>query len=812
MKAKLLITALFSFMLICIFAFGISAATCTGEHSYEYQVELSEEGFFGEITLNGVCTSSKCYSKTQETVSPIFIYRGYSFDESGYTQSYIVNRQSLARYEEISGDSLEFGAVISTVNVIGEGNPLDSDGKPVSSKVKTYDFTDTDFAFINVCVKAIPEDNRDADIICSLYVKSRGKISYLDNAVEKTYRGASSHSDVMAGVPKEEVPTRENVTVIDGVSYRQLDMSFAKGAYWSSGTLSAGGWDLNKKFWASAVSLSPEDLPVGSLIILDSENYWQYRIDKDATRGTYTKQSVLKIDENWWGSAKTASFTLAMHKTENTSSSPSVDLSAYTENDLKNALKIYVPATDVVVEENTYTKQNWNDDGALKVLMIGNSFSQDTCYLSYQAAKAMGIENVEISNLYIGAGSISDHIYRHKQGATANLQTVSSSGNWTSKNATLEETVKSKNWDFIVLQQVSPLSGEVYSFESVNALIDIVEPMCPSARLAWNMTWAYQSDFNDSRFDRYERDQAKMYGAIISATKEKIVPNDKLEIIVPTGTVIQNVRTSYIGDTLTRDGYHLNESIGRQIASLALVYALTGVEIDGVNTTNYNKINDDKALTVGIEAIKNAIITPFAVTESQYKDSGEITPPQTPDVGEGGDNTGDGTGGDNAGGNEGGEVGGDGSGDNENVPDAPSTEIDGYKQLTVSEMEVTRNQYYNTSNGTISKGTNVCYPGFYTVKKFTKETLPVGSKIFLAAGWQYRLIVKNAEGKYSNSYVKTNEDTFIEITEEWWSGKSEVCFTVSTKDHAYDKVPTTDLTAEEVGTSKFIIYTPVYKD
>ena len=812
MRTRLLITALFSVMLICIFAFGVSAATCTGEHSYEYQTELGEEGFFGEITINGVCTSSRCYSKTQEKISPIFVYRGYSYGENGYTQSYAINRQSLERYEEISGDSLEFGAVTTTVNAIGEGNPFDSDGNPVSSKVKTYDFTDTEFAFINVCVKEIPENNKDADIICSLYVKSRGKISYLDNAVEKTHRGASSYNDVVTGVPKE-APSCESTTVIDGVSYRQLDMSFAKGAFWASGSLSASGADLNKKFWAAAVPLSPDDLPVGSLIILDSESYWQYRTDKDATRGTYTKQSVIKVDENWWGNAKTASFTISMHKTENASSSPSVDLSGYTESDLKNALKIYVPVTKTVSEEKTYTKQNWNDDGALKVLMIGNSFSQDTCYLSYQAAKAMGIEDVKIANLYIGAGSISDHIYRHKQGATASFQQSTSKGGWETTSATLETALKSENWDFILLQQVSSLSGEACSFESVNALIDIVEPLCPSARLGWNMTWAYQSDFDDARFDSYDRDQTKMYQAIVSATQSKIATNDRIEIIVPIGTVIQNVRTSYIGDTLTRDGYHLNESLGRQVASLALVHILTGVSIDDVNTTNYNKITDEKALIVAIEAIKNAIITPFAVTESQYNDSGDITPPQIPEVGggtenEGGDNTGDGTGGDNTE-NEGTEGG---TGDNENEPEAPNLEIEGYKQLSVSEMEVTRGQYYKTGDGTISTGTNKCYPGYYTIKKFTKETLPVGSKIFLAAGWQYRLIVKNAEGKYSNVTVSKDVDTFIEITEEWWSGKSEVCFTVSAKGHGWNEEPTTDLTAEEVGTSKFIIYTPIYKD
>ena len=64
--------------------------------------------------------------------------------------------------------------------------------------------------------------------------------------------------------------------------------------------------------------------------------------------------------------------------------------------------------------------------------------------LSFQAAKAMGIEDVKIANLYIGAGSISDHIYRHKQGATATFQQSTAKGGWSSANATLETAVKSE--------------------------------------------------------------------------------------------------------------------------------------------------------------------------------------------------------------------------------------------------------------------------------------------------------------------------------------------------------------------------------
>ena len=827
MKRKLLITAIFVVIAICALAFSVSAAACTKEHSYEYRVELSDQGFFGEITVNGVCTASRCYTKTSETISPIFVYLGHSYSDDGYTQGYIVNRESLARYEEISGDKLEFGAVTATVNVIGESNPLDASGNPVSEKVKTYDFTDTDYTFINVFVKGIPQLLKDADIICSLYVKSSNGVTYLDNAVEKKDRGARSYNDVVTGVAKEE-PTVDDTVVMDGVTYRHLDLSFAKAAFWSSGSLSAGGWDLNQKFWACAIPLSKEDLPVGSVIVLDSENYWQYRMDRDSTRGSYTKQSVVVVDESWWGTTSVVSFTLAMHMTENTSTSPSVDLSGYTSADLREALKIYVPVTTQRVEEETsYDKQNWEDDGALKVLLIGNSFSQDTCALAAYAAKAMGIENVRFSNLYIGAGSISDHLYRYKQGATCQLKNFLPGGKTTTENLTLDEAVKSDNWDYIIVQQVSPLSGEENSFESLDALLDVIEPLCPSARIAWNMTWAYHTDFDDGRFQRYDSDQIKMYEAIVSAVQSKIVTNDRIELVVPTGTALQNVRTSYIGDKLTAtDKYHLNETYGRQIAALALVHALTGASLDGVNTTNYNKLSDADALAVAIEAVKNAIANPFEITESQYK--GEITPPENPDSGEGNEggttppenpDSGEGNEGgttppenpDSGEGNEGGttppENPDNGEGDE---PETPSKEIVGYTQLSVSEMEVTRGQYYDSNTGKISKGTNVCFPGFYTVKKFTKETLPVGSKIFLGAGWQYRLIIKKADGTYTDYTVSTTEDKYIEITEEWWSDYKEICFTVSAKGHGWGKEPTTDLTAEEVGTSKFIIYTPIY--
>ena len=57
-----------------------------------------------------------------------------------------------------------------------------------------------------------------------------------------------------------------------------------------------------------------------------------------------------------------------------------------------------------------------------------------------------------------------------------------------------------------------------------------------------------------------------MYQAIADAVKKAAKVN-KIKIVIPSGTAIQNARTSFIGDHLNRDGYHLDVKIGRYTAA-----------------------------------------------------------------------------------------------------------------------------------------------------------------------------------------------------------------------------------------------------
>lgn len=57
-----------------------------------------------------------------------------------------------------------------------------------------------------------------------------------------------------------------------------------------------------------------------------------------------------------------------------------------------------------------------------------------------------------------------------------------------------------------------------------------------------------------------------MYHAIVDAVK-KAGKAYKIKMIIPTGTAIQNARTSFIGDHMNRDGHHLDVKVGRYTAA-----------------------------------------------------------------------------------------------------------------------------------------------------------------------------------------------------------------------------------------------------
>ncbi len=254
----------------------------------------------------------------------------------------------------------------------------------------------------------------------------------------------------------------------------------------------------------------------------------------------------------------------------------------------------------------------------MRILAIGNSFSDDTMQYVYSILDDFGVENIFLGNLYIGGCTLKTHAYNAKNDLKAYEYRNNDDGAWGNrKGVSVKEALLSQTWDVITLQQASGSSGLIERYDDLPYLISYVKSYAPSAKIVWNMTWAYQRTSSHEEFVNYDNDQLKMYNAIVSAVKEKVVKNPEIQEIIACGTAIQNARTSLIGDNLTRDGYHLTYDVGRYIAGLMLASTLTGVSPD---TVKYMPVGvNEKIRLIAVDAVKNAIEKPFEVTESAYR-------------------------------------------------------------------------------------------------------------------------------------------------------------------------------------------------
>ena len=206
----------------------------------------------------------------------------------------------------------------------------------------------------------------------------------------------------------------------------------------------------------------------------------------------------------------------------------------------------------------------------VRILAIGNSFSQDAVeqYL-HELAEAEGISTI-IGNMFIGGCSLERHVKNARDNAPAYAyRKIGTDGKKRERGKmSLEAVLADEDWDYVSLQQASPFSGMYETYEaSLPELIEYVKARLPKkTKLMLHQTWAYASTSKHSGFKNYNCNQLTMYQAITDAVKKAAKVN-KIKIVIPSGTAIQNARTSFIGDHLNRDGHHLDVKIGRYTAA-----------------------------------------------------------------------------------------------------------------------------------------------------------------------------------------------------------------------------------------------------
>ena len=253
----------------------------------------------------------------------------------------------------------------------------------------------------------------------------------------------------------------------------------------------------------------------------------------------------------------------------------------------------------------------------MKIISLGNSFSDDATYYAHRILASMGYGDTEMGNLYIGGCDLKTHLQNLIEERPLYEYRTPASGEelWrTAMETNAREAFFSRAWDVVTLQQQSADSGKPETYQPyLNGILREATDLCPQAKIYWLMTWAYQSDSDLPRFAEFDRNQQKMYEAITDAVQKIILPHPAISGIVPLGTAIQNARTSSWGDTLTRDGFHLSMDKGRYVAALAYIACLTGYDITKATFLPEGLTENDRA--IALAAVQAAIATPFAVTK-----------------------------------------------------------------------------------------------------------------------------------------------------------------------------------------------------
>ena len=252
----------------------------------------------------------------------------------------------------------------------------------------------------------------------------------------------------------------------------------------------------------------------------------------------------------------------------------------------------------------------------IKILAIGNSFSEDAIeqYL-HELADADGIETI-IGNLFIGGCSLERHM-QWGNGKLPDDRYRKSGGDGVTKETPkcdIARAIADEEWDYVSVQQARHFSGDYTTYQPyLSQLVAYVKAHTKKdVKIVFHQTWAYAQNSDHGGFKRYGNSQKQMYDAINGALKQ-VIKDIHPDVIVPSGTAIQNARTSSIGDNMNRDGYHLNLLYGRYTAACTWFQAIFKRSVVGNSYAPEGVTAEQK--TIAQKAASAAVKQKFKVTQ-----------------------------------------------------------------------------------------------------------------------------------------------------------------------------------------------------
>ena len=385
------------------------------------------------------------------------------------------------------------------------------------------------------------------------------------------------------------------------------------------------------------------------------------------------------------------------------------------------------------------------DPYTLKLLAVAKSAVQDAMQDIYPVLTALGYTNLKVGYFQVDDNLDAQAEKISAENATLKYFYTDAEGEWKNADTLVTDVLAPDDWDYVILGQTIADGGNGATFDAgITKIVETIRKTCEYVPFAWYMTWAYQASSTNAGFKAYNNSQDDMYDAIVSAVKSNIEGKADIEKIIPVGTAVQNLRTSFFEDNLTSNGVNLSVNIGRLAAALTTAKAITDKSISAIDYTfNPERYKYESYYLPAIkEAVNSAIDNPFKVTESV-----NYLPRKTKLA--------------------------DAAGAKNMITAA------GYNPADYVEVPVTiiHNAYFASTESSILKtGFNGTAASDANLKKFAathifpKEQIPIGTLIVVMEGYQYRPDAWTALGTATASGSRPGNVTagVVEVTDAWW--------------------------------------------
>ena len=233
----------------------------------------------------------------------------------------------------------------------------------------------------------------------------------------------------------------------------------------------------------------------------------------------------------------------------------------------------------------------------MKILSIGNSFSQDSHRYLAEIAKKYG-EDVKTVNLLIGGCTLRTHYINMLEDKKA--YSFVFNGMSVGLAVTMKDVLASDDWDVITFQQASHLSGfeDTYS-PYLEELVKFAKKYCPKAKIYIHQTWVYTDD--EAIVKRGYENAEHMFSSLKKCYKNavKLIKADGL---IPSGEVMWKAHKDGI-EKIHRDGSHAALGVGRYALALTWYKVLFKKDITDNDFNNFDEIVTDEERKIVINAV-----------------------------------------------------------------------------------------------------------------------------------------------------------------------------------------------------------------